>query len=66
MDRMRKIVIVSAKLRSYRMDRNMRQKDLADFLGCRRELVNRWELCKALPSRRWLGVMKDRGIEICE
>ena len=53
---------ISFLLRQYRSSRGMSQEDLASFLGCRVEQVNRWERCKYLPGNRWLAVMVERGV----
>ncbi len=53
---------ISLKLREFRIMRNMKQKDLAAYLGCKPETVCRWEKYKVKPSGKWVNVMRERGI----
>jgi len=53
---------ISLKLREFRIMRGMKQKDLAAYLGCKPETVNRWEKYRNKPSGKWVNVMRERGV----
>lgn len=38
------------KLKELRSERNIRQKDLAEKLGCNQSMITRWERCECEPT----------------
>lgn len=53
---------ISKALIGFRYERAMTQQHLASFLGCRVEQVNRWEKGHNMPRKKWLEVMRQRGV----
>ena len=52
----------SQLLKEYRIRNGMKQKDLAVFLGCRPEQINRWERYRSTPRKKWQTIMRERGV----
>lgn len=55
-------VQIGFKLMSYKNQHHMTQGDLAAYIGCSKEQVNRWCRCRHLPQKKWRDIMRERGI----
>jgi len=58
--------MIGANIRKYRKHNLLTQKDLADFLGCPREMISYYENGSRNPSIDVLNKLSDLfGIELC-
>jgi len=57
-----KLDSIEMALEKYRLLHDMKQKDLAAYLGCKPEQVSRWIKGRIVPGRKWQRVMKERGV----
>ncbi len=55
---MRKIII-SKKLKSYRYERSITQRQLADMLGISSQAISKWEREECCPDIAFLPVLAD-------
>ena len=54
-----KKVIISAKLKSYRYERNITQRQLADVLGISPQAISKWERDECCPDIALLPLIAD-------
>ena len=55
-------VRLSYNLRRHRAIAGWNQKQMADLIGCRVEMISRWERCKNWPSKKYRDILEKWGI----